>query len=434
MDLIEQINSRFLEQVVQHWPGDLDRMRRMSIIEEGYPKHVRMANLAIVGSHTVNGVSELHTELIRTRLVPDFHALWPERFQNKTNGISPRRWLCKANPGLSALVTEHIGGGWECDLDRLQALEEFADDPGFQKAFRSVKRENKQRLATLVQETTGVRIDPESMFDVHVKRLHEYKRQLLAAMHVIHLYLSIVEDGRAPRAPRTCLFAGKAAPGYFMAKLVLKLISEVARTVNADPRTEGALRVAFVPDYRVTLAERIIPAADLSEQISTAGHEASGTGNMKLALNGALTIGTLDGANIEIRDAVGPENIYIFGLRAHEVEELRASGAHDPRRHYERSASLRRVVDAIGGDRFCPDEPGAFRPLWDNLLEHGDPYLHLADFGDYVLTQRRVERDFRDQSSWTRRAIHNVARVGHFSSDRAVREYAAEIWGVDPVS
>jgi starch phosphorylase len=434
MDLIEQINGRFLEGVVERWPGDLDRMRRMSIIEEGHPKHVRMANLAIVGSHAVNGVSELHTELIRTRLVPDFHALWPERFQNKTNGISPRRWLCKANPGLAALVTEHIGKGWECDLERLRGLEEWADDPAFQEAFRGVKRENKQRLAALVKATTGVRVDPSSLFDVHVKRLHEYKRQLLAAMHVIHLYLSIVEDGNTGRAPRTCIFAGKAAPGYFIAKLVLKLISEVARTVNADPRTEGRLRVVFVPDYRVTLAERIIPAADLSEQISTAGHEASGTGNMKLALNGALTIGTLDGANIEIRDAVGPENIYIFGLRAHEVEELRASGAHDPRRHYESNANLRRILDAIGGDRFCPGEPGVFRPIWNNLLEHGDPYLHLADFGDYALTQQRVERDFQDESSWTRRAIYNVARVGHFSSDRAIREYAAEIWGIEPVS
>jgi starch phosphorylase len=434
MDLIEQINARFLQQVLTCWPGDVDRMRRMSIIEEGYPKHVRMANLAIVGSHTVNGVSELHSELIRTRLAPDFHALWPERFQNKTNGISPRRWLCKANPRLSALVTEHIGTGWECDLDRLRNLEDWADDPDFHKAFRSVKRENKERLASIVKQTTGIEIDPNAMFDVQVKRLHEYKRQLLAAMHVIHLYLSIVEDGRSPTAPRVCLFAGKAAPGYFMAKLVLRLISELARTVNADPRTDGQLRVAFVPNYRVTLAERIIPAADLSEQISAAGHEASGTGNMKLALNGALTIGTLDGANIEILDAVGSENIYIFGLRTHEIEELRASGVHDPRRYYEANRALRRVVDAIGSDRFCPEEPGLFRPLYDNLLEHGDPYHHLADFGDYEATQRRVERDFRDESSWTRRAILNVARVGHFSSDRAIREYASEIWGVEPVT
>ncbi len=433
LQLIELVNARFLEQVTARWPGDVDRMRRMSIIEEGEPKQARMANLAIVGSHAVNGVSALHSRLVATRLVPDFHELWPERFHNKTNGVTPRRWLARANPGLAALVTERIGPGWIRDLEALRGLEAHTGDPVFLERFRAVKSENKRRLAETVETCTGVRIDPAALLDVQVKRIHEYKRQLLAALHVAHLYLELADDGRAPETPRTCLFAGKAAPSYAMAKLVIRLLGAIARTVNDDPRSEGLLRVVFVPDYGVSLAERIVPAADLSEQISTAGREASGTGNMKLALNGALTIGTLDGANIEIRDAVGDENIYIFGLRAEQIEELERGGGYDPRAVADASPPLRRVLDALREGRFAPDARELFQPIVASLLEHGDRYYHLADFEPYAAAQRQVARDFRDAEGWSRRAALNVARIGYFSSDRAVREYAAETWGIAPV-
>ncbi len=433
LQIIELINAHFLAEVEVRWPGNIERLRRLSIIEEGNPQHVRMAHLAIVGSHAVNGVSKLHSELVKTQLVPDFAELWPGRFQNKTNGISPRRWLLKANPRLSSLISSRIGEGWKTDLEGLRELEPHAAEPEFLRAFRDVKRANKARLSGVIAQTTGVRVDPDAMFDVQVKRIHEYKRQLLAALRVAEVYLELVDDGKHPVAPRVCLFGGKAAPEYFMAKLVIKLISNLADVVNADPRTRDSLRVAFVPDYRVSLAEKIIPAADLSEQISTAGQEASGTGNMKLALNGALTIGTLDGATIEIRDAVGAENLYIFGLRAEEVADLRARGVYDPRALYASTPRLRRVIDALAKGRFSPGEPGLFAPLVENLLDHGDRWFVLADFCAYGDTQERISRDWLDPIDWARRAALNVARMGYFSSDRAIREYATAIWGIRPV-
>ncbi|MBS1106933.1 MAG: glgP [Deltaproteobacteria bacterium] len=433
LQIIEAINARLLSEVELRWPGDVERVRRISIIDEDPQKHVRMAHLAITGSHSVNGVSALHSELVKTSLVPDFAALWPAKFQNVTNGVTPRRWLLRANPLLAEAVTRRIGDGWVRDLDALRALEPAADDAEFRAEFRAVKRANKERLAKVVARVAGVRLDPDALFDVQVKRIHEYKRQLLAALHVIHLYLQITEDGRRLAAPRACLFAGKAAPEYFMAKLVIRLLANVAAVVNADPRTEGQLQVAFVPDYRVTLAKQMIPAADLSEQISTAGTEASGTGNMKLAMNGALTIGTLDGANIEIRDAVGPENLYIFGLRTEEIADLRARGAYDPRERQQASEPLRRVLDALASDRFAGGEPGVFAPILQSLLDHGDRYFVLADFESYVATQAQVGRDYRDAEAWSRRAVLNVARMGYFSADRAIREYAQRIWHLDAV-
>ncbi len=433
LQIIEAINARLLSEVELRWPGDVERVRRISIIDEDPQKHVRMAHLAITGSHSVNGVSALHSELVKTSLVPDFAALWPAKFQNVTNGVTPRRWLLRANPLLAAAITRRLGDGWVRDLDALRGLEPAADDAAFRAEFRSVKRANKERLAKVVARVAGVRLDPDALFDVQVKRIHEYKRQLLAALHVVHLYLQITEDGRRLDAPRACLFAGKAAPEYFMAKLVIRLLANVAAVVNADPRTEGQLQVAFVPDYRVTLAKQMIPAADLSEQISTAGTEASGTGNMKLAMNGALTIGTLDGANIEIRDAVGPENLYIFGLRTEEIADLRARGAYDPRERYQASEPLRRVLDAIASDRFAGGEPGVFAPILQSLLDHGDRYFVLADFESYAATQEQVGRDYRDAEEWSRRAVLNVARMGYFSADRAIREYAERIWHLDAV-
>ncbi len=433
LQIIEDINARHLAAVELRWPGDIERVRRLSIFDEGHPQHVRMAHLAIVGSHTVNGVSALHSELVKRQLVPDLAALWPEKFCNVTNGVTPRRWLAKANPGLARAISSRIGEGWITDLEQLRALEAFASDPAFRAEFRAIKRANKERLARVVASSTGVTLDPDALYDVQVKRIHEYKRQLLAALHAIHLYLQIAEDGRGLEAPRACLFAGKAAPEYWMAKLVIRLLCNVSDVIGRDPRTAGQLRLAFVPDYRVSLAEQIIPAADLSEQISTAGFEASGTGNMKLSLNGALTIGTLDGANVEIREAVGTENFYLFGLRAEEIAALRAEGGYEPRERYEASPAIRRVLDAIGSERFSCGEAGVFGPILQNLLDHGDPYFVLADFEAYAATQERVAGDFRDTEAWSRRAILNVARMGRFSSDRAVREYADGIWQLAPV-
>jgi glycogen phosphorylase len=428
--IIEHVNARLLADVVERWPGDLDRMQRMSIIEEGVPKRVRMAHLAIVGSHTVNGVSELHSRLMRTSLVPDFAELWPERFQNKTNGISPRRWLLGVNPGLARLITERIGDAWVLDLARLAELESAVGDAGFRQAFLEVKRDNKRRLSAFVESTAGVRTDPDALFDVQIKRIHEYKRQLLAALHAVHLYLQIAEDRRLPPSPRVVLFAGKAAHDYWMAKLIIRFLWCVARVVNSDPRTGGALRMAFLPDYRVSLAEKIIPAADLSEQISTAGTEASGTGNMKLALNGAITMGTLDGANVEIRDRVGPDNVYTFGLTAEEIHGLRARGEYDPHQHYTQNEAIRRVLDAVADDRFSNGESGAFRPILDALLSQGDPFFVLADLEAYLRVQERAAQDYVDRDAWSRRAALNTARMGYFSSDRAVKQYATDIWGI----
>jgi glycogen phosphorylase len=363
-------------------------------------------------------------------LVPEFNYLWPERFSNKTNGVTQRRWLLQANPGLAKLLDWAIGEGWVTDLERLIGVEQFADDEGFQEKLRITKLENKERLARIINRIANVDVDPASIFDVQAKRIHEYKRQLLMALGVVHQYLAIVEDGIEPPVPRVYILAGKAAPGYWVAKMIIKLINSLGEVINDDIRTRGLIKVAFLPDYRVSLAEKIIPAADVSEQISTAGTEASGTGNMKFAMNGALTIGTLDGANVEIREAVGAENIFIFGLTAEQIEEHVAKGSYRPREFYDRDPRLSRVLDALSSDRFCPNEPGLFRWIRDVLLD-SDKYFLLADFGSYVDTQAEITRLYTQESEWNRRSVLNVARIGRFSSDRTVREYAKEIWGLE---
>jgi len=433
-EIIFGINHQFLRTVGRSWPGDIDRQRRMSIIEEGPEKQVRMANLAIVGSHAINGVSRLHSELIKSSLVPDFAQLWPERFSNKTNGVAPRRWILKANPGLSALLTRTVGEEWITDLGRVRAIEKGAADPAFRDKFREIKRHNKERLAREVFNTTAVVIDPQSMFDVHVKRIHEYKRQLLNVMRVIHEYLTVVEDGAEPQMLRSYVFAGKAAPGYWAAKQIIKLINNVAQVVNSDPRIKDRIKVVFVPDYRVSLAEIIMPAADLSQQISTAGMEASGTGNMKLAMNGALTLGTLDGANIEIMEAVGEANIYTFGLTREDVSWYQESRGYNPREIYNNDATVRRVVDCLASNRLCPDEPGLFRWIVDELLDRGDRYFTLADLSSYIEASHRAEKDYREPDVWTAKSILNVARTGFFSSDRTIAEYGRDIWHIQPAA
>ncbi|RME00344.1 MAG: glycogen/starch/alpha-glucan phosphorylase, partial [Deltaproteobacteria bacterium] len=405
LQIIYKINERFLGEVAHIWPDKPEVLPRMSIVSgNGGDRIIRMAHLAIVGSHSVNGVARLHSELVKTKLVPDFYALWPEKFNNKTNGVTQRRWLLKANPRLAGLISRTIGDRWITDLEKLRELETYANDLEIQTEFTSIKRMNKMRLARVVQETTGISIDPSSLFDIQVKRIHEYKRQLLNIMQIIHRYLSIVEDGWEPEVPRTCIFAGKAAPGYWEAKQIIKLINAVAERINNDPRANEFLRVVFIPDYRVSLAEKIIPAADLSEQISTAGKEASGTGNMKFAMNGALTMGTLDGANIEIREEVGVENIFIFGLTAEEIERMRAENAYDPKRFYEQDERIRRVVDTFSCNFFAPDEPGIFTWIKEKLLQGGDPYFHLADLGAYIEIQQAADDLYLDPKTWYRKA------------------------------
>jgi glycogen phosphorylase len=426
MNIIFNINHDFLLKVVQSDPLDFERTRRMSIIEEADEKQVRMALLAIVGSHSVNGVSALHSELVKKTLVPDFAKVWPERFNNKTNGVSHRRWVLKANPGLAQLLNRTIGEGWITDFDQIQQLERAAGDPGIRAEFREIKRDNKQRLAKVIAQTTGVLVDPDSMFDVHIKRFHEYKRQLLNLLRVTYDYLRVTEDGETLTTPATYIFAGKSAPAYLAATQIIKLINNVARTINADKRVREQIKIAFIPDYRVSLAEIIIPAADLSEQISTAGMEASGTGNMKLAMNGALTIATLDGANIEMLEQIGEENMYIFGLTAEEIAERRALG-FQPREIYDADPRIRRVIDVLSSDRFCSTEFGLFRWVYETMV-YRDRYFHLADLPSYIGTHERAQRDFSDQENWSSRAMLNVARMGKFSSDRTIREYASDIW------
>jgi len=433
LQIIYEINRRFLEHVASVSPGDHERLRRMSLIEEGASKQVRMAHLAIVGSHSVNGVSALHSRLVQTTLAPDFHRLWPERFNNKTNGVTPRRWLLQANPLLARLITRTIGDGWITDLDRLRELEPWANDGAFREQFMAVKRSNKERLARVIAETTGVTVDPHSLFDVQVKRIHEYKRQLLNVMHIVHQYLCLIEDGTSPTVPRTYVFAGKAAPGYWAAKQVIQTICSVGSVINNDPRVNGRLKVVFVPDYRVSLAEQIIPGADLSEQISTAGTEASGTGNMKLAMNGALTIGTLDGANVELLAEVGAENIFIFGLTTDDIQRLRAGGSYRPRDLCAHNSHVKRIFDAFDSDRLCPDEPGLLRWINESVLDRGDVYFHVADLPAYIDLQHRVAEEFGRPAAWAAKAILNVARIGRFSSDRTVAEYAREIWRINRV-
>jgi starch phosphorylase len=426
--IIYDINSQFLAEVRRRYPGDEERVRRMSLIEEGPEKRVRMAHLAIVGSARVNGVSALHSRLIREHIFRDFDDLYPGRITNETNGVTPRRWLLKCNPKLSALITKRIGSGWETELERLSELVPFATDLDFQNDWRTVKHSNKERLSAYLRRHHNLELDPAHLIDSHVKRLHEYKRQLLNIMHVVSLYLRLRNESHGEVTPRTFVFSGKAAPGYQMAKRIVHLINSVAETINHDPRVNQVLRVLFVPNYGITTAEHIIPATDVSEQISTAGTEASGTGNMKFALNGALTVGTLDGANVEILEAVGEENMFIFGLTADAVEAYRRSG-HDPREIYYAEPELRAVLDAIMSGMFSPDDHARFRPIVDSLL-HGDPYLVLADFLSYASCQRSVEAAYRDQASWTRRAILNVAHMGRFSSDATIIGYARDIWGV----
>jgi starch phosphorylase len=430
LQIIYEINRRFLDRVSAAHPGDAGRLNRLSIIEESAPKQVRMASLAMEGSHSINGVSAIHTELIKTSLAPDFFQLCPERFNNKTNGITQRRWLLKANPALARLINSTIGEGWLTDLYRLRELESHAADAGFQTEFVRVKRLNKEKLAGMIQDTSRLRVNPDSLFDIQVKRIHAYKRQLLNLMHIIDEYLSLVEDGRQPVVPRTYIFAGKAAPGYWLAKQIIKLIHNVGRVINNDSRANPWIKVAFIPDYRVSLAEKIIPAADISEQISTAGTEASGTGNMKLALNGAVTIGTLDGANIEILEEVGRENMFIFGLNAAEVRTMREQKSYRPWEYYARHPRVKRVVDSFSSNLFCPNEPGLFSWIFASVLDTNDEHFHLADFTTYIEAQEKAGNAFRDRGAWTQMAILNSARMGKFSSDRTVTEYAHEIWGV----
>jgi glycogen phosphorylase len=430
LQIIYEINRRFLGEVSARWPGDDGRLQRMSLIEEGPQRMVRMANLSIVGSHAVNGVAALHSELVKTDLVPDFHEFFPGRFSNKTNGVTPRRWLRHANPGLSAWITERIGEGWHLDLTELRALDAFAHDRQSQNEFMAVKQANKRRLARAIADRTGLRVDSAALFDVQVKRIHEYKRQLLHVLGVIDEYLRVTEDGRTPVVPRVHVFAGKAAPGYYMAKLIIKLINNVARVIQQDARCAEHLKVVFLPDYKVSLAEIIVPGADLSEQISTAGTEASGTSNMKFALNGALTIGTLDGANVEMLEEVGAENIFIFGHTTEEVRALRNAG-YNSREWSARDSRIMRVLDTLSNGRFCRGESGIFGPIHRLLLNDGDHYLHIADFASYIETQERVSQVFADSAEWSAKAIVNVARMGKFSSDRSIEEYAKDIWGIE---
>ncbi|MCW5549884.1 MAG: glycogen/starch/alpha-glucan phosphorylase [Opitutaceae bacterium] len=433
LQLIYEINQRHLEAVAAKWPGDDGKLRTCSLIEENGAKLVRMAHLSVVGSHAVNGVAALHTALLKKHLFPEFDALFPGRFQNKTNGITPRRWLLKCNPRLAALITRTLGdAAWARDLDRLRGLEKFADRAGFQREFMAIKRANKADLAAVIRAECGLDVSPDALFDVQIKRLHEYKRQHLNLLHILALYRRLLQDPALDIVPRVFVFAAKAAPGYDVAKNIIRAINVVGARINSDPRIGGKLKVAFLPNYRVSLAERIIPAADLSEQISTAGKEASGTGNMKLALNGALTLGTLDGANVEIREEVGDDNIFIFGLTVEEVEALRARGYH-PHEYYRADAELRAVIDWLGSDYWTPGEHDAFAPLHGTLMHDGDPYLVLADFRAYCDAQARVDAAYRDPARWARMAILNTARMGKFSSDRTIREYAEQIWSLAPV-
>ena len=432
LEIIYDINQRFLESVRHHHAQDLDLPGRVSLIQEGSVKQVRMAHLAVVGSHSVNGVAALHSRILQERLFRDFHLLFPGRIRNVTNGITPRRWLAQSNPLLSQLITSAIGPDWICDLEQLHKLLPFADDPDFRKRWMETKRENKQRLARYILRKIGLGVDPDTLFDVHVKRMHEYKRQLLNVLHVITFYNRIKTSPDAGMPSRTVIFAGKAAPAYHRAKLIIKLINSVAVVVNSDPMVHGRLRVLFLPNYCVSQAEKIVPAADLSEQISTAGMEASGTGNMKMALNGALTIGTLDGANIEILEAVGRENIFTFGLTTEEVSAKRREG-YDPKFYYEHDEELRAALHMIADGYFSPQEPGLFAPLIQSLLDQGDFYMLLADYRSYITTQEAAGRLFIDKDQWTRCSILNTAHMGKFSSDRSVMEYAAHIWHVQPL-
>jgi starch phosphorylase len=430
LEIVFEINRRFLEEVRAAFPGDDERLARLSIIDESGPRYVRMANLASVGSHKINGVAELHSKLLKETVLRDFAELWPDKFCNVTNGVTPRRFVALSNPGLAHIITSRWGTGWLKDLSELRRLEPLADDPQFQKEWREMKLANKRRLAALILERTGITVAPESLFDVLVKRIHEYKRQHLKVLHILTLYLRIKGNPQADVPARTFIFGGKAAPGYFMAKRIIKLITATGDLVNNDPDVRDRLKVVFFPDFNVKNAHSVYPAADLSEQISTAGKEASGTGNMKFSLNGALTIGTLDGANVEIREEAGAENFFLFGLTAPEVTELRARG-YRPREYYEQSAELREVIDFIAGGALANGDADLFRPIVENLLNH-DPFLLLADYQAYIDAQDRVDTLWRDTAGWTRQSILNSARMGKFSSDRSIRDYCERVWKIQP--
>ncbi len=430
LEIIYEINRRFLEEVATHFPGNMSKLQEMSLIDEGPVRRVRMANLAIIGSHSVNGVAALHTELLKNYLFKNFHEMFPDKINSKTNGITPRRWLLKCNQELAGLIGEKIGYDWVVHLDQLRGLEQYSDDPDFHKRWHAVKRANKERLAKIIDATCGITVDPTSLFDIHVKRIHEYKRQLLNVLHVIHLYQQLVTSPDREITPRTIIFAGKAAPSYHRAKLIIKLINSVGDVVNRDPRIGDRLKVVFIPNYCVSLAEKIIPAADLSEQISTAGTEASGTGNMKFALNGALTIGTLDGANIEIREEVGEENIFIFGMTAEEAAYEKKCKSRTPYQIYENNPEVRNIIDAIANGAFSNGNTELFRPLVNDLLSENDPYLLVNDLESYLQCQQLVSEVYTDRPTWIKRSILNVARMGKFSSDRTIKEYAEEIWGL----
>jgi len=431
LEIIEEINRRHLENVRSHFPGDEVRLRHLSIFDESGDRYVRMAHLAVVGSHDVNGVAALHTELLKTHLLSDFHDLTPEKFSNKTNGVTPRRWMVLANPPLARLITSRLGHSWIHDLEKLRKLESLADDPDFTREWRAIKHHNKQRLAAYIYQTLGIAVDPNSMFDALVKRLHEYKRQHLKVLHILTLYKRIQHNPDIELQPRTFLFGGKAAPGYRMAKLIIKLIHSVAAVVHGDPLVRDRLKIAFLPNFNVKLGHRVYPAADLSEQISLAGLEASGTGNMKFAMNGALTIGTLDGANIEIREEVGADNFFLFGLTAQEVEQKKSEG-YNPRAWYEANSHLREAVDSLTSGEFSHGDRSLFEPLVNSLLT-SDPYMLFADYKSYIDCQDQVDQAYSDADHWTRMSILNVARCGKFSSDRAIRDYCAEIWKTWPV-
>jgi starch phosphorylase len=430
LEIIYEINRRFLDDVRARYPGDDARAQRMSLIEEGRVRQVRMAHLSVVGTHSTNGVAAIHSELLRTRLLKDFAEMYPERFSNKTNGVTPRRWLLQANPELARHITEAIGDGWITDLAQLHKIVPMAADAGFRAGFRKATREGKLRFASWLKAEHGQVVDPDSLFDSQIKRIHEYKRQLLNALHIIILYNRLRADPKLDVPPRTFFFAGKAAPAYKLAKLIIKFINNVATVIDADPAARGRLKVLFLPNYNVTLAERLIPASDVSEQISTAGYEASGTSNMKFMMNGALTVGTRDGATIEMAEEAGEQNFFLFGLTAQQVQDSR--GWYSPWWHYEHEPETRAALDLIAADHFSRTEPGVFRPIWDTLLTNGDHYMHLADLTAYAQTQARVGALFADPDAWARMALINVGCSGKFSSDRTIAEYASHIWNVEP--
>jgi starch phosphorylase len=431
LEIIFEINQRFLDKERLKHPLDTDRLRRLSLIDENGDKSVRMAHLACVGSHAINGVAAMHTELLKQTVLKDFYDLWPEKFLNVTNGVTPRRFLALSNPSLNGLITRKIGSAWIKNLEELRRLEDFAEDLEFHRDWRRVKLENKKRLAAFIKKRTGLAVNPESLFDIQVKRIHEYKRQHLNVLHIITLYNRLKRHPEIDLTPRAFIFGGKAAPGYFMAKLIIKLINAVAEVVNHDPEVQDRLKVVFFPDFNVKNGQIVYPAADLSEQISTAGKEASGTGNMKFAINGALTIGTLDGANVEIREEAGPENFFLFGLTVEGVRNLKERG-YSPQRYYQDDDELREALDLIGSGFFSHGDGKLFKPLTDSLL-YRDEYLLLADYRSYVDRQDEAGHIFRDEKRWTRMSILNTARMGKFSSDRAIREYCGKVWGVKPL-